>query len=123
MDAREGAELGVVSGRDETALGRDRLSAFPNFRDLDVVDAVAPRVPLRVHGLVLEIGERQPIELSAVELAKFPILGLETLSELSGQRSLDVLLQQSVRIVLISEGWRALMESQTLLSLAEADAS
>jgi len=74
-----------------------------------------------MYGLVVEIGEGQPKQLSTVELAELPVLWLEALQQLGGQRAFQVLAQQRIRIVLISKSWRRLTEVHILLNLAETD--
>jgi hypothetical protein len=121
VNARVRAELGVVPGSDQTMLGAEDLSPLPHLGDLDLIDPIPPGVPDRVHGFVLEIGQRQLKELPAVELAKLPILRLDPLQELCWQGPLQILTQKGVRIVLISKTWRRLLEVHTLLNLAEHD--
>ena len=79
VNARVRAELGVVPGRHQAMLGADHLSALPNLGDFDVVDPIPPRVPHRVHWLVIEIGQRQLKQLSAAELTELPVLRLDPL--------------------------------------------
>ena len=73
-DSGVSAERPVVAGRDEPVLRRETLCLAPERSDHDLVDATAPGVPLREHGLVEPVRELQSVEFAArhgAELAQF----------------------------------------------------
>ena len=57
MRARVRAEPRLVAGRDHAVPRGEHLRLAPQRRDLDPIDAIAPRIPLGQHRLVLAIGE------------------------------------------------------------------
>jgi hypothetical protein len=96
MGPRVGPELPVVAGGHEPVLRGDHLRALPYLGDLDVVDAMPPGVPPRVHGVVVEVSKRELVELTSAPRAELAILRLESVPNLRGEASLEVFLKKPV---------------------------
>jgi hypothetical protein len=115
VDPGVGAEGRVIVARGHQAvLGRQALGPLPQRRQLDVVDAVAPRVPLREHRLVRQIGQLLLVQLAASQLAQGAQLVADPGPRSSGEVAVEVVPQQGIVVVLVAEDGRALQERHAL---------
>src|SRR5688500_9820461 len=69
MHARQTAMLLFVRSRNHAVLDCDALRNAPQRRQLDLVDAIPPRVPLRHTWFVQTISQLQLVNLAARETA------------------------------------------------------
>src|SRR5690606_31472263 len=113
MNTRIPAVLRLVRNRDEPALRCDRRRLPPQRRKLDLVHAIAPRIPLRERGLVQAIGELQSIELTAGELAHGIELAFDGFQYLIRQPASEILAQERIVSILITEAGRRLHEERS----------
>ena len=67
MDSGEAAVPALISCGDDAMLGGDAFRHTPQRSQLDVVNAISPRIPLRQHRLIQSIGELHPVEIIARE--------------------------------------------------------
>lgn len=109
MNPRQRPRLSFVGGRDDALLGRDALRAFPDRRQLDVIDAMTPRVPRRELRLVLRRTQRLSVQLASRELADLSELGLDA-REIRTERRPQIATKHVVLVVLVAELGRGLEE-------------
>jgi hypothetical protein len=106
VDAGEASVPALVSRGHQALLRREALGEFPQGRDFNQIDAVAPGIPGRMPGFVKPVGELHAVQFAAREFAERRKFRLHRRQHLRRQRALQVRAQYAVVGVLVGEfGW------------------
>ena len=103
MDARITTVRALIRNGDQTMLRGQLRSALPQRRDHDLIDAIAPRVPLHQPRLVQPILQLQLVKLAARKRAELVELRFDISKDFRRQRPCEVLPQKPVVAILIAE--------------------
>ncbi len=115
MDARIAAVRALVWDRDQAGLRCDLRSALPQRRDLDAIDAIAPRIPLHQGRLVRTIGSCSEYSSPPATSPSCSSSGAIGAQRRGRQLALQVVEQKAIVAILVAELRRRLDEDTALM--------
>jgi hypothetical protein len=107
----------LVRRRDDAVLCRERRGHTPQGRQLYVVNAMAPGIPLCERGLVQSIRKLQLVEVFTGQTAHLPERRFDFAQHLRWQGARQIRTQDAIILILIAERRRDLMERHDLPSI------